>query len=157
MQRFDVDVQPGAQIEFFLNASNLDFGPTVRFRVRCPSGDSDWFMMGSDPMYAQTSSTAQIVSVYPGYVATRGYASAGGFPVTISGTKFTSECKPEAQVDYSAVELQNVAVYDKRISLVLPYDALEGRPVAARHLEVNLVVSGPSMPAANTYYLNFVE
>jgi hypothetical protein len=140
VQRFDVDVQPRATIEFLLDASNFDMGPTVRFRAHCPYGDTDWFVMGGDPMpYPQINSTSQIGNVDPAYVQ-RGHPNVGGVPVTIAGSKFTRECTPEAQVDGSNVEMQNVVAIDKRISGLLPYEALQGRPVVVRHLEVKLVV-----------------
>jgi hypothetical protein len=142
VQRFDVDVQPRATIEFVLDASNFDLGPTVRFRAHCPYGDTDWFVMGSDPMsYPQINSTSQIGNVAPAYIQ-RGHSNVGGVPITIAGPKFTRECTPEAQVDESGVELQNVVAADKRINGLLPYEALQGRPVVVRHLEVNLVVYG---------------
>jgi hypothetical protein len=143
VQRFDVDVQPRATIEFLLDATNFDLGPTVRFRAHCPYGDTDWFVMGSDPMpYPQINSTSQIGNVVPAYVQ-RGHSNVGGVPITIAGSKFTRECTPETQVDGSNVELQNVVAIEKRISGLLPFDALQGRPVVVRHLEVQLVVYGP--------------
>jgi hypothetical protein len=143
VQRFDVEVQPRATIEFLLDASNVDLGPTVRFRAHCPYGDTDWFVMDSDPMpYPQINTTSQIGNVVPAYVQ-RGLPKSYGIPITMAGSKFTRECTAEAQVDGSNVELQNVMATDKRIKGLLPSDALQGRPVVARHLEVNLVVYGP--------------
>ena len=46
VQRFDVDVLPKATIEFLLDASKVDLGPTVRFRAHCPGNDTNWFVMG---------------------------------------------------------------------------------------------------------------
>jgi hypothetical protein len=157
IQQIDVDVQPSRQIEFLLDASEMDLGPTVRLRAHCPFGDTDWFVMGSLPQdYPQRMSSQQIGSVNPDYVP-RPSPHGGLLPITIWGGQITANCKPEAQVDFSAVELQNVVATDKRINAGLPYQALEGRPVAVRHLEVNLVVYGPGMPAADVYNLNFVE
>jgi hypothetical protein len=157
VQQFDVDVQARAQIEFTLNASDFDLGPTVRFRVHCPYGDTDWFIMGSDPMNPlQIASSRQIGNVNPGYIAARpgvGYA----VPITIASGLIMKTCTPEAQVDSSNVELQNIVAGDKRISAVLPSDALQGRPVTTRHLEVKFVVNGQGMPAADVYNLNFEE
>jgi hypothetical protein len=69
LQRFDVDVQPRGQIEFLLDASNFDFGPTVRFRAHCPFGPSDWFTMGGDPVeFPQRLSSEQIGNVTPAYI-----------------------------------------------------------------------------------------
>jgi len=144
VQRFDVDVQAKATIEFLLDASKVDLGPTVRFRAHCPGNDTNWFVMGSDPVEHQAAmATPQIEDVGPNYVQ-RGQGTGGGVPVTIAGTKLSRECTPEAQVDDQSVELQNVAASIDRIDAVLPYDALQGRPVVMRHLQVNLVVYGPS-------------
>ena len=144
VQRFDVDVQAKATIEFLLDASKVDLGPTVRFRAHCPGNDTNWFVMGSDPMARQPAVEApQIEDIGPNYV-TRGPANGGGVPITIAGTKFSRECTPEAQVDNQNVELQNVVASNDGINAVLPYEALQGRPVVMRHLQVNLVVYGPT-------------
>jgi hypothetical protein len=178
VQKFDIPVQARGQVDFLLDASSFDLGPTVLFRAHCPYGDTDWFIMGSDPMpYPQILSTSQIGNVLPAYVAVRGKGLAGGVPITIAGSKFTRECTAEAQVDYSNVELQNVVAGNQRITAVLPYEALQGRPVVTRHLEVHLVVLGPGYQnptrqvtpigvvttassagtSADIYMLNFVE
>ena len=69
VQRFEVDVQPRGQIEFLLDASSFDLGPTVRFRAHCPFGTTDWFTMGADPQeFPQSPSDQQIGSVTPVYV-----------------------------------------------------------------------------------------
>jgi hypothetical protein len=158
VQRFDVDVQPRGQIEFLLDASDFDLGPTVRFRVHCPYGDTDWYLMGSDPMdYPQRISGREIGGVYPNYIAMHGHTPSGGIPVTISSGLIMKTCTAEAQVNFSSVDLQNIVATDKRINAVLPTDVLEGRPVTPRHLEVRLVVSGPGMPTEDVYNLDFVE
>jgi hypothetical protein len=158
VQRFDVDVKPRGQIEFLLDASDIDLGPTVRFRAHCPYGDTDWFVMGSDPIdFQQRMSSREIGNVNPVYWEMRTRALAGGIPITIWGSQFTAACTPEAQVDFSSVDLQNVRVISKQIMGMLPFDALQGRPITVRHLEVNLVVSGPGMPAEDVYNLNYVD
>lgn len=157
VQKFDVDVQPSAQIEFLLDASNYDLGPTVRFRVRCRYGDTEWYVMGSDPPDAwQSQSSRKITGLYPGGIPARGQMG-GGVPITISGPQFNRNCTPEAQVDFSTVDLQNVVAVDRRITAVLPSESLQGRPVTTRHLEVKLVVNGPGMAVEDIYNLNFVE
>jgi hypothetical protein len=157
VQQFDVDIQPRAQIEFNLNASDFDFGPTARFRVHCPYGDSDWFVMGSDPMNPlQIASSREIGNVSPSYIAAR-MSPSSSIPVTIASGLIMKTCTPEAQIDSSNVDLQNVVAGDRRINALLPLDALQGRPVTLRHLEVKLVVNGPGMPAADIYNLNFEE
>jgi hypothetical protein len=158
VQKFDVDVKPQGQIEFLLDASDIDLGPTVRFRARCPYGETDWFVMGSDPVdFQQRMSSREIGNVNPGYWQMRPGPQAGGIPITIWGGQFTKDCTPEAQIDFSSVDLQNVTANDKQITGILPFDALQGRPITARHLEVNLVINGPGMPAADVYNLNYAE
>jgi hypothetical protein len=158
VQRHDVDVQARAQIEFLLDASDFDLGPTVRFRVHCLYGDTDWYVMGSDPTnYFQSTSTREIGGVNPPYIAKHMPGLSGGVPITIASGLIMKTCTAEAQVDSSRVTLQNIAASEKRISALLPFEALEGRPVTLRHLEVKLVVSGPGMPAEDVYNLNFVE
>jgi hypothetical protein len=159
LQRFDVDVQPRGQIEFMLDASNFDLGPSVRFKVHCPYGDTDWFIMGSDPMnYLQAQSTRQISGVNPAYVRAQAGPLGAGLPITIASGLIMKSCTAEAEVDSSHVDLQNIVAGDKRITAQLPYDALQGRPVTLRHLEVNLVVEQPGrMRAADVYNLNYEE
>jgi len=154
VKRFDVDLKSRGEIEFLLDASDADLGPTVRFRAHCPFGDTDWFIMGSQP---DTSQPRQIAQVYPPYVDIHGYNSSPGVSITISGSQFTRECTPEAQVDSSSVDLKNVVAGDGQIHALLPYEALQGRPVAGNQLVVVLTVYGFSLPAADVYHLNFVE
>lgn len=159
LQRFDVDVQPRGQIEFLLDASNFDFGPTVRFRAHCPFGTTDWFTMGGEPLEpSQSLSSQQIGNVTPAYIATpRGLQQGSGVPIRIWGAKITRECTPEAEVDGTAVELHNAVALERQIQALLLYSDLQRRPVVVRHLEVQLVVYGPGMPAEDIYNLNFVE
>lgn len=157
VKRFDVDVQPRAQIEFLLDASDFDFGPTVRFRVHCPYGDTDWYTMGTVPAnYAQAASTRQIGSINPLSIPPAG-ARAGGVPIMIASGLIMKTCTAEAQVDSSSVDLQNVVAVDKRITALLPFDALQGRPVTPRYLEIKLVVTGPGIANEDIYQLNFAE
>jgi hypothetical protein len=110
LQQFDVDLQPRGKIEFFLDASNIDLGPTVRFRAHCPGNDTDWFLMGSDPLpYPEVATSSQIGSVLPAYVETSQRPLGGNFPVTIKGAKITKDCTAEAQIDGNTVELKNAA------------------------------------------------
>jgi hypothetical protein len=158
LQRFDVDVQPKAQIDFLLDASDFDLGPTVRFRAHCPYGDTDWFLMGSDPIpYPQRMSSREIASVYPSYLPHGRGPSGGSLAITLWGGQFTKACTPEAQIDFSGVDLENVVANDKEIKAVMATDKLSGRPVTLRHLDIKLVVNGPGMPAEDIYNLNFVE
>jgi len=159
VQRFEVDAQPRAQIEFLLDASSFDFGPTVRFRAHCPFGITDWFTMGGDLReFPQSPSSQQIGSVTPVYVeAPKGLQQDVGVPIRIWGLQFTRECTAEAQVNGSTVELKNVVARDRQIDALLPYSDLQGRPVTLRHLEVQLVVNGSGMPAEDVYNLSFAE
>ena len=158
VQTFAVDAQPRGQIEFLLDASELDLGPAVRFRAHCPFGDTDWFTMGSPPAESpQPPSSQQIGDVFPPSIDKRSIAHGVSVSVRIDGARFTPECTAEAKVNDDAVELKNVKAENKRITAQFPGDALQGRPVAARYLEVLLVVEGPGMPSADTYNLGFAE
>jgi hypothetical protein len=158
LQKFDVDVQPRAQIEFLLDPSAVDLGPTVRFRAHCPGGDTDWYTMGSQPEeVSQHVSGSQIGNVSPSYIQAASGTSDGGVPVTIWGPQIKPGCTPEAQVDGTTVELKNVAVVSKQITGLLLYGDLQGRPVTTRGLEVNLVVYGSGMPAEDTFTLKYAE
>jgi len=163
LQRFEVAVEPHAQVDFLLNASSFDLGPTVRFRVRCPAGDTDWQAMGTEgtPISSQIS-TPQIGNVHPQYIATPGsrLRPAGvGLPVNIVGAHFTQECKPEAMVDDTPVELQTLLILDSEIRTFFLYRHLQGRPVSRHYLLVNLIVSSTKERGAygDTFYLNFKD
>ncbi|MFZ0806098.1 MAG: hypothetical protein WAN03_07940 [Candidatus Sulfotelmatobacter sp.] len=69
----------------------------------------------------------------------------------------TRDCTPEVQIDEATQSLENVAVTDREIRGVLPSSALQGRPVLARHLEVNLVVEGADFRNGNVYSLDFSQ
>jgi hypothetical protein len=156
VQKFDVDLQPKNQIEFLLDPSQFDFGPTVRVRAHCESGYTEWYTMGSKPpVFFTHSSVREISSVYPNTVPARGSGDSG-VPLDIRGV-ITRDCTPEVQIDGSTQSLENVVVTDREIRGVLPYSALQGRPVLMRHLEVNLVVEGTGFRNGDIYYLNFSE
>ena len=165
MQRFDVEAQPSGvqsrgEIEFLLDASSRDLGPTVRFRVSCPAGDTDWYPMGILPAGASSQiSTPQIGNVTPGYIAAGSSRPAGtGVPVTIWGAHLTRACKPEATVDGTSIELKNVLILNNEIRALLLYSDLQGRPVSARYLSVNLeVTSTTGYICADSFRLNFKD
>jgi len=155
IQNFDVDIKPQSQIEFLLDASQADLGPAVRFRIHCATSDSDWYTMGSDPSAKpEHPGVRKITSVYPNYLA-RGQGN-GPVSIDIRG-EITRECTPQAQVDGTTVELQNVVVTDREIRGQLLDSDLQGRPVVPRHFEVKLVVEGAGMRRADVYNLNFSE
>ena len=160
VQRFPVDVEPHAQIEFLLDASSFDLGPTVRFRAHCPFGETNWFTMGGEAQqFPQRLSSQEVGNVTPPFVelVTGLQHDGAAVPIRIWGAHLTRECTPEAQVDGTNVELHNVVALERQIQALLSYSDLHGRPVALRYLEVQLVVNGPGMPAEDVYNLNFVE
>lgn len=160
LQRFDVAVEPRAQVDFFLSASSFDLGPTVRFRVHCPAGDSDWHTMGilGAPLSPEISAP-QIGNVIPRYIATRDSRPAGdGVPVIISGVHFTQGCTPQAKVDETPIELKTLLILDSQIRTFLLYRDLQGRPVSRRYLSVILEVTSTSGGVnADTFPLNFKD
>jgi hypothetical protein len=160
LQRLDVAVEPRAQVDFLLSASSYDLGPTVRFRVRCAAGDTDWYTMGVEPVGVSSEiSTPQIGNVTPGNISAWNSRPPGsGVPVTIWGAHFTQGCTPEATVDWTSIELKNVLILNSQISTLLLYSDLQGRPVSARHLSVNLeVTSTTGMVNEDTFQLNFKD
>jgi hypothetical protein len=160
LQKFDVAVQPRAQVDFLLTAGSIDLGPTVRFRVRCAAGDTDWYTMGILPTGVSSQiSTPQIGNVTPAYIAAGNSRPPGsGVPVTIWGAHFAQGCTPEATVDWTPIELKNVLILNNQISTLLLYSDLQGRPVSARYLSVNLeVTSATGMVNEDTFQLNFKD
>ena len=131
VQKFDVDIQQRATIEFLLDASNYDLGPTVRFRALCPGSDSDWFIMGGDPVrFPHRPEPGQIGSVMPEYVL-KGSPQSDVVQVYISGPQITKDCKPDAQVDGTNVELHNIIAFSGEIRGYLNYSDLQSRPVVS--------------------------
>jgi hypothetical protein len=160
LQRLDVAVEPRAQVDFLLDGRSFDLGPTVRFRVRCPAGDTDWYTMGIEPPGVPSEiSTPRIGNVTPGYISAGTSRPPGsGVPVTLWGAHFTQGCTPEAKVDETSIELKNVFVLNNQISTLLLYSDLQGRPVSARYLSVNLeVTSTTGMVNEDTFRLNFKD
>jgi hypothetical protein len=116
LKQLDVDVQPSGQIKFLVDASDLDLGPTERFRAHCPGNETEWFTMDSEPLeVSQRMSSPQIGNVMRAYVAKGTAAQGVALPITIWGATITRECTPEAQVGGTAVELKNVVASDKQI------------------------------------------
>ncbi len=155
VQRSDIAVQPSGQIEFLLDASSFDLGPTVRLRAHCTSSDTDWLTLGDDPPDASQRMGPGVPTVSPLYVDRHGQA--GAVQVSIWSPQITKDCTVEAKVDGQSVELKNVSAIDKQVRGQLSYSDLQGRAVAEHHFEVELVVYGSGMPRADSIQLKFAE
>lgn len=152
-----IEIQPKGQVEFLLDASSFDLGPTVRLRAHCPSGDTDWLTLGDDPPAAPERLAGQgVPTISPLYIDTR-HGKTGSAAVSIWSPEITRECTAEAKVDGQTVELRNVMAGDKRIGGQLLYSDLQGRSVAEHHFDVKLVVYGSGMPRADLVQLRFAE
>ena len=155
VHRSEITVQPSGQIEFLLDASSSDLGPTVRLRAHCPSGDTDWLTLGDDPSDASQRVGQGVPTVSPLYIDRHGQA--GAVQVSIWSPQITKDCTAEAKVDGQSVELKNVSASDKQVRGQLLYSDLQGRPVAEHHFDVELVVYGSGMPRADSIQLKFAE
>ncbi len=157
VDKFDVEVQPRGEIEFFLDP-NVDLGPTVRFRAHCPNGDTDWFTMGSPAAEFNDRMTKHMIgNVTPQYVKAGPETPGAIVPVTIWGAQLTSQCTLEGEMDGASVQMPIIQALEKQIKTSLSYTDLHGRPVVARYFEVKLIVEGNQSRVGDIYQLRFVE
>jgi hypothetical protein len=166
VQRIPVSPEDEGIITFDLDTST-DLGPKIAFRVQCPEGQTNLYVLGTDrgSDSASDRSGLRITGVGPtqinldrALVAGNGDLPQGsGIPVTIFGPELTSECKPIATVDGREVELKNVFAQKRQIRALLMYDDFGGRYVSSRYLEVKLSVRGDGFARVNIAKIRFVE
>ena len=166
VQKMAVSAQDRATVTFDLDSST-DFGPTIAFRARCPGGDTEPYVLGTERTSAADSAGAglRITSVMPNQINLDRALIAGngelpdgaGIPVTIFGRELTPECKPSATVDGREVELMNVMAQQRQIRSLLLYRDFGGRYVSSRYLEVKLSVRGERFARVNIEHIRFVE
>jgi hypothetical protein len=164
VQRFNVPVQAEGNVEFLLDHTSVDFGPTVRLRVHCPAGDTSWYIFGTAyRTYPDGMPKGVITSVYPRYVSRfdpNGAEYMPGSAVELpigAGNMITDGCTTEAQVEGRAVELKNTRVMNGQIKTLLLHSDFEQRPIASRYLEVKMIVSGPRGSLEVIKHLDFSE
>lgn len=165
VQRFNVPVQAEGNMEFFLDASSVDFGPTVRFRLHCPSGDTTWYTFGSPPRSydPQANSRHEIANVLPRYTSdnapldTTNMMNSGTLVNIWAGDTVAPGCTVETQVEGRSVDLQNVTQMYRQMQGLLMRRDVGYRAIAARYLEVKLIINGPKGGLEVIKHIDFSE
>jgi hypothetical protein len=159
IQRLEVPVQASGAVEFNLDAAGEDFGPTVRFRLHCPAGETGWYAFGSAPASfdPDAASKVKITRVTPGYASGSSEPNSGILVTIWAGDMVTPECSIETEVDGRTVALQNAqALYRSMQGLLMESD-IGNRAIAARYLEVNLILKGPNGGVEDIKQVRFSE
>ena len=139
----------------------------MRFRARCPGGDTEWFTLGSERLSSEEYSRPllRVAGVSPNYISLDGAVIAGrgevppnsGVPVSISGPLLTADCTPEASVNGAPVALGNVFPDGHGFRALLLYRDIGTRYVSSRFLEVQLHLRGAGFSNVTIRRVLFVE
>jgi len=161
LQAFDFAPIAHGTLEFTLDAGDFDFGPTLRVRAKCPQGTTEWYTFGSLPMdYNDRSANVfRIGNVTPPYLARpmRDFGPGAGEQITMWGPQLNRDCTVDADLDGASIELKNVLARDKQIQALVLHSDLQGRPVAARYVEVKLQLFGKGIAVEDIAHLTLRE
>ena len=160
VQSLDAPLEAHNILTIDLDPGDLDLGPTVRLRAKCPEGTTDWYTLGTLPVDFQhrMADVFAVTNVSPPYIQRNPDAVPGtGVDVALWGPRLNRECTPEAEVDGSSVPLHNVFASDKQIKTLLAYSDIRNGPVVARYLEVKLQLMGDRIAVEDIVRLNFSE
>lgn len=148
LARVAVPIQASGSVRFDVMPRRHSLGPHVRFRAACPQGTTDWHSLGSPPRplaeseadvfqigYVSPSSIPWSTSLDPAYGG-----GGGGKRVSISGKRLTADCRIEAQVNGSSVELHGVRHTGRRFEGLLYYEDINYDAIAPRYADLQLVV-----------------
>jgi hypothetical protein len=133
--------------EFALQPTPHSVGPWVRFRASCPNGTTDWHALGQiTPDYDERMSTAfRIGNVMPQSIpwseAMTDSQSGAGKRVKIWGPGLPADCRIEAEVNGSPVELNNVMYLNRQYEGLLMYRDIGYSTVSPRYAELKLVIN----------------
>jgi|RhiMethySRZTD1v2_1073278.scaffolds.fasta_scaffold21027_7 hypothetical protein len=135
--------------QFSVQPRSHSIGPAVRFRASCPQGETGWYTMGQMPLDyddRMSSKTLQIGSVMPQSIrwspALDGSAGDGAAQrVTVWGPTLTPDCKVEAQVNGSSVELMNVRFMGKGFEGLLKFRDIGNTTISPRYAELKLLIT----------------
>lgn len=148
---------------------DIDLGPSLRFRVRCAAGDSEWVPLGTRGRADDGPPGLRIASVHPESISLDqvlvthgGEIPAGtGVAVRLAGPGLGSGCTPEAAVNGRLVSLSNPHAKSGRafgtVGALLRYSDVGLRSVASRFLEVKLHVRGPRLGSVAIERVPFLE
>ena len=167
VQRVPVSPKERDTITVDLDPTRSDFGPKVAFRARCPGGDTDWYVLGTErlPDDWRDTETLRVVNVSPDRISLDSALIAGngdvpeggGVPVSVLGHRLTADCTPEATVNGVPVELYNVVPQHKKLQALLLFRDFGRRYVSSRYLEVQLGVAGAGFRRVAIKHITFVE
>lgn len=164
-KRVAVPVVEKGTFDLVIDARDFDFGPTVRLRARCPSGVTDWFTLGDEPVTLKQRSAErlQVEAVSPEMIGPQdpdderdSMSLVTG--VTLRGGSLTRDCTPEAEVNGSSIELTpNSNGLPGQVGCLLRWREIGGRPVARRYLELKLVLHGSRVAVEAIARVRFSE
>lgn len=150
----DVPIQAQGDIEWTVGAT-ASLGPSVRLRADCPSGFTDWVVLG---LYQYPASSAQtyINNVTPKYIR-EPYSSDPEnaprpqvAPIEVWGAGFQPACKLQASVNNGPPqELQTFYAGANHLMAQLPWVG----EVGTRDLEIKLILRGQGFATEDVYHL----
>ncbi len=154
MARTDVPIQAEGNLEWNVAAS-ANIGPAVRLRADCPSGFTEWVVLG---LYQYPSSTAQtyINNVTPKYIREpysfdpENAPTPQVAPIDVWGAGFQPACKLQASVNNGPTqELYTVYAGPSHLMAQLPWVG----EVGTRDLELKLVIRGQGFATEDIYHI----
>lgn len=153
--RTPVPIQAEGSMEWNVAASP-NLGPSVRLRADCPTGFTDWAVLG---LYQYPASTAQtyINNVTPKYIR-QPYSfdpdnapTPGVANVEVWGAGFQPPCKVQASVNNGPTqELNTMFAGPSHLMAQLPWVG----EVGTRYIEVKLILRGKGFATEDIYRIN---
>jgi hypothetical protein len=160
VRRVNVDL-PGDdgphEFSFWMKPEYFDVGPTVKFRLTCPAGDTDWMTLGRDRVVREppNGQPVQLLAVSPDKTQRpRQYGEA--VLVTLFGRGFDKDCKPEGLFNDEPMTVTGY-LQEGAFHAQIAYRSLDFRTVGSRYLEVKLVAHSTSDPVETLTHVAFTE
>ena len=163
VQRMNVTDTPADDREhtigLWLEARQFDLGPTVKFRVRCPSGDTDWMSLGHDraARVQPGGQLPQLTAIAPPHTNRPSGQPGEAVLVTLFGRGFDKDCTPEGTVNGSSLEIAGSYVQEGAVHASIEYSSLGYRVVGERYLEIKLVAYSTGIPVETLAHVTFAE
>lgn len=157
-------IAPAAQgtTTFLVQPRQHSVGPWVRFRASCPTGTTDWHALGQIPLDYddRMSKVFRIGNVMPQSIRwTEALTNneGGAQRVKIWGPGLPGDCRIEAQVNGSPVELNNVHYLNKQYEGLLLNRDIGYSTVSPRYAELKLVINRGGRRVGTIKRLAFIE
>ena len=134
----DIPIRKRGTIYLTLNIpEDVDFGPKILIRAKCPEGESDWYAFGGvNPEYTlRNAPPGQIVKIVP--------RDSNGY-ITLYGNGFNKDCSAEAEVSGKVFDLKTAWSLNGQIKAHFSSNAINDRPMCPRAFRVGLTIAVPS-------------